>query len=165
MRLSCGDQLFEGLVREGGGELVVSLNGQPFRLSVTPCGEGVYLVRHGARTATLHLVRDGSKVHLFWEGAAYTLSEAQEARRSAARHDKGALEAPMPGRVSAVKVQPGQAVARGEELLVVEAMKMENALRAPRAGVVRAVHVGVGEMVAPGRPLVEIDEVAGSAGR
>jgi biotin carboxyl carrier protein len=64
-----------------------------------------------------------------------------------------------------VKVQPGQAVARGEELLVVEAMKMENALRAPRAGVVRAVHVGVGEMVAPGRPLVEIDEVAGSAGR
>jgi 3-methylcrotonyl-CoA carboxylase alpha subunit len=56
-----------------------------------------------------------------------------------------------------VKAVPGQRVARGEELLVVEAMKMENALRAPRDGVVRAVHVSVGEMVAPGRALVEIE--------
>jgi biotin carboxyl carrier protein len=62
----------------------------------------------------------------------------------------------MPGRVSAVKVKAGDAVAKGQELLVVEAMKMENALRAPHAGVVRAVHAHVGEMVAPGRPLVEI---------
>ena len=69
----------------------------------------------------------------------------------------GALEAPMPGRVTAVKAEPGQRVERGEELLVVEAMKMENALRAPRGGVVRAVHVTAGEMVAPGRPLVEIE--------
>jgi 3-methylcrotonyl-CoA carboxylase alpha subunit len=165
MRLRCGDQLFEGQVREAGGELAVSLNGEPLRLSVEPCGEGVYLVRHGARAGTLHLVRDGSSVHLFWDGVAYTLSEAREAGRAAARHDHGALEAPMPGRVSAVKVRPGQPVVRGEELLVVEAMKMENALRAPRDGVVRAVHVGVGEMVAPGRPLLEIDEAAGRAGR
>jgi 3-methylcrotonyl-CoA carboxylase alpha subunit len=49
-------------------------------------------------------------------------------------------------------------VRKGEELLVVEAMKMENALRAPRDGVVRAVHVGVGEMVAPGRALVELED-------
>ena len=42
----------------------------------------------------------------------------------------------MPGRVIAVKVAPGQAVVKGEEVLVVEAMKMENALRAPRDGVV-----------------------------
>ena len=63
----------------------------------------------------------------------------------------------MPGRVAAVKVAPGQRVARGEELLVVEAMKMENALRAPGAGVVRAVHAALGDMVAPGRPLVEIE--------
>jgi biotin carboxyl carrier protein len=65
----------------------------------------------------------------------------------------------MPGRVTAVKVKPSQTVTRGEELLVVEAMKMENALRAPHDGVVRAVHVGVGDMVGPGRPLVEIEAV------
>ena len=63
----------------------------------------------------------------------------------------------MPGRVAAVRATPGQAVKKGEEILVVEAMKMENALRAPRDGVVRAVHVAVGDMVAPGRPLVELE--------
>ena len=52
--------------------------------------------------------------------------------RPAHRHDPGALEAPMPGRVAAVNVSAGQRVAKGEELLVVEAMKMENALRAPQ---------------------------------
>jgi biotin carboxyl carrier protein len=70
----------------------------------------------------------------------------------------------MPGRVSAVKVEPGERVAKGQELVVVEAMKMENALRAPHAGVVRAVHARAGDMVAPGRALVEIDE-SGEGGR
>ena len=63
----------------------------------------------------------------------------------------------MPGRVTAVKVKPSQRVSRGEELLVVEAMKMENALRAPHDGVVRAVHAAVGDMVGPGRSLVDIE--------
>jgi 3-methylcrotonyl-CoA carboxylase alpha subunit len=63
----------------------------------------------------------------------------------------------MPGRVVAVKVAPGARVAKGAELLVVEAMKMENALRAPRDGTVRAVHAAVGDMVGPGRPLVELE--------
>jgi biotin carboxyl carrier protein len=63
----------------------------------------------------------------------------------------------MPGRVAAVNVSVGQRVAKGEELLVVEAMKMENALRAPRDGVVRAVHVSAGDAVVPGRALVELE--------
>jgi biotin carboxyl carrier protein len=70
----------------------------------------------------------------------------------------GALEAPMPGRVIKLGVEVDQTVEKGDEILVVEAMKMENALRAPRAGRVTAVHTRVGEMVAPGRALVELDE-------
>jgi biotin carboxyl carrier protein len=63
----------------------------------------------------------------------------------------------MPGRVSAVKVAPGQAVTKGQELLVIEAMKMENALRAPRDGRVKHVRVRLGEMVGPGLVLVELE--------
>jgi len=55
-------------------------------------------------------------------------------------------------------VETGQDVEKGQEVLVVEAMKMENALRAPRAGRVGAIHARVGDMVAPGRVLVEIEE-------
>jgi 3-methylcrotonyl-CoA carboxylase alpha subunit len=100
---------------------------------------------------------------LSWDGVSYKLAVEQEGGRRAERHDRGALEAPMPGRVSALRVAPGTRVRKGEELLVVEAMKMENALRAPRDGVVRAVHASVGDMVAPGRPLVEIDEEGGGS--
>jgi biotin carboxyl carrier protein len=63
----------------------------------------------------------------------------------------------MPGRVIKVSVTAGQTVSRGDEVLVVEAMKMENALRAPRDGTVRSVAVSVGDMVSPGVVLVELE--------
>jgi 3-methylcrotonyl-CoA carboxylase alpha subunit len=158
MRLRCGDELFEVQLKEAKGEWEAVVNGEPLRLSLRPLAEGRWLVQHGGLPATLHFARDGATLHLFWDGVAYRLVEAREGARPAARHDGGTLEAPMPGRVSAVKVAVGQQVTKGEELLVVEAMKMENALRAPRDGVVRAVHVSTGDMVAPGRALVEIGD-------
>ena len=63
----------------------------------------------------------------------------------------------MPGKVIAVRVEVGQEVVLGQELLVIEAMKMENALRAPRAGRVKSVLARAGEMVSPGAVLVELE--------
>jgi acetyl/propionyl-CoA carboxylase alpha subunit len=69
----------------------------------------------------------------------------------------GALHAPMPGTVLRVDVQEGQAVAAGEPLVVLEAMKMELAVSAPAAGTVTAVLVAAGDLVARGQALVELD--------
>ena len=157
MRLRCGDQHHDVEVRPGTGELEVRLAGRALRFALEPAGPGVFVVRTGSRASTLHLARDGPVVHLAWEGVAYAMVEEREGAAPARRSEPSALEAPMPGRVSAVKVSPGQRVAKGEELVVVEAMKMENALRAPADGVVRAVHVAAGDAVAPGRPLVELE--------
>jgi 3-methylcrotonyl-CoA carboxylase alpha subunit len=63
--------------------------------------------------------------------------------------------APMPGRVLAVDVAPGQTVAEGDRLLVLEAMKMEHRLTARSGGTVKAVHVSTGDQVADGMMLVE----------
>jgi 3-methylcrotonyl-CoA carboxylase alpha subunit len=153
--LRCGHELFEPVVRESANGFDVSVGGETFRFSLVAETPGVFVLK-GSRTVRFHVAREGGTAHLFWEGVAYELTEEREGTRPARRHDTGALEAPMPGRVAAVRAEPGQRVKKGEELLVVEAMKMENALRAPRDGVVRAVHVTVGEMVAPGRPLLEI---------
>jgi 3-methylcrotonyl-CoA carboxylase alpha subunit len=68
----------------------------------------------------------------------------------------GSIKAPMPGRVLAVDVTPGQAVAEGERLIVLEAMKMEHRLVARVGGTVQTVHVAVGDQVADGMMLVEI---------
>jgi len=66
----------------------------------------------------------------------------------------GSLVAPMPGIVLRVQVAPGDLVAARDELLVLEAMKMEHRIVAPRAGTVAAVHVAAGETVAAGALLV-----------
>ena len=157
MRLRCGEQAFDVQVSGASDALVGRVDGHEVRFTLEPAGPGVFVVRTGDRVSTLHLARDGTTVHLSWDGVAHALVEEREGTRAGHRHDSGALEAPMPGRVAAVRVAPGQRVAKGDELLVVEAMKMENALRAPREGVVRAVHASVGEMVGPGRPLVELE--------
>ena len=100
-------------------------------------GHGTFVLLDGERRRVFHCVRDGATIHLFWDGVAYRLEEQKEGARAAHRRDKAGLEAPMPGKVIAVKASPGQAVKKGDEVLVVEAMKMENALRAPRDGTSR----------------------------
>lgn len=65
------------------------------------------------------------------------------------------LVAPLPGLVKKVTVQPGQRVASGDTLLVIEAMKMDNALRASRDGVVETVYAVEGHQVAHGAPLLK----------
>jgi propionyl-CoA carboxylase alpha chain/3-methylcrotonyl-CoA carboxylase alpha subunit len=85
------------------------------------------------------------------------MEEADEEGPSGHRAPSGALEAPMPGKIIAVRVGVGDRVARGDEVLVVEAMKMENAVRAPRDGVVKAIRVNVGDTVAAGHVLAELE--------
>lgn len=71
--------------------------------------------------------------------------------------DADALCAPMPATVTAVAVEPGAAVAAGDTLIRLEAMKMELAIRAPAGGRITAVHCAVGDLVQPGRPLVTLE--------
>ena len=64
------------------------------------------------------------------------------------------LVSPLPGVVIQVAVQPGQSVSAGDELLVIEAMKMNNRIRSPRNGTVGEVLVEVGQQVSHGMPLL-----------
>ena len=68
----------------------------------------------------------------------------------------GGIKAPLPGVVKSIAVRPGQQVAAGDELLVIEAMKMDNVIRATRAGTVGTIHVTEGRQVAHGEPLLDL---------
>jgi 3-methylcrotonyl-CoA carboxylase alpha subunit len=61
----------------------------------------------------------------------------------------------MPGKVIALMVQAGAKVARGQPLLVMEAMKMEHTISAPADGEVAAIRHAVGDQVAEGAQLIE----------
>ncbi len=67
------------------------------------------------------------------------------------------IRAPMPGKVLDVKARPGQAVKRGDALVVMEAMKMEHTLTAPRDGKVAEVAAVAGSQTAEGVVLVKLE--------
>ena len=62
----------------------------------------------------------------------------------------------MPGRVAHVLVEVGDAVQRGEPLMIIEAMKMEHTVTAPVDGIVDAVRFGVGDLVEEGAELIAL---------
>ncbi len=67
-----------------------------------------------------------------------------------------AIVAPMPGNINAVKVTGGQSVKKGDVLIILEAMKMENEIVAPKDGKVGQIFVQKGATVETGAPLVEV---------
>jgi len=77
-------------------------------------------------------------------------------RRAGAVEDASIIRAAVPGKILAVSVEPGSVVRRGQGLLVLEAMKMENTIMAVADGAVAKVHVTPGALVAKGDLLVEL---------
>lgn len=67
------------------------------------------------------------------------------------------MRSPMPGKVIAILVRPGDQVSAGDEVCVVEAMKMEQSIRAYRDGVVKTVHVQPMDSVRANDPLIELE--------
>ncbi len=131
-----------GVVRDSclliGGEVQAELDGAPMAATV---------------------VRDGEVLHVFHEGGHWRL-EIYDPLAAAEAHEAapGGLGAPMPGKIAAVHVKPGDAVARGQPLIVVEAMKMEHTIAAPADGTVAQVRFKTGDQVAEGEVLVVISE-------
>jgi biotin carboxyl carrier protein len=89
-------------------------------------------------------------------GAGVSASPLPAAERARAPAGGGidALKAPMPGLILELNVKPGDSVQRGQQVAVLEAMKMHNFIGAPRAGVIDEVCVAVGQAVGHGEAIV-----------
>jgi biotin carboxyl carrier protein len=126
--------------------------------SLSAEGEQVVVVDDGERRRRVFVAGSGPRRQVFVDGEVYELTVGAESggRRRAARSGSDLLEAPMPARVTAIVVVPGQQVRKGDILLKLEAMKMELAVRAPRDGVVKSIACRAGELVQPGVGLMEL---------
>ena len=85
-------------------------------------------------------------------------AEAKPAAKPAAPAAAGSItiSAPMPGNINDVRVSVGQAVKKGDDLIILEAMKMENEIKAPQDGTVASVNVTKGATVNTGDVLVTL---------
>ena len=132
---------------------VVRIEGETFLVRA----EGRRIRVEGAPGGIAWVVSAGDVRWVYYDGCVYELEEQHAGRRRGSRH-QGSLSAPMPATVRQIRVGPGDAVRRGDTLIVLEAMKMELPVRSPRDATVVAVKCREGELVQPGVPLLELDE-------
>ncbi len=100
-------------------------------------------------------VRTAQGVSVLWDADLH-FALPDPLARSRASMGAGAIEAPMPGQITEVRVAPGADVVEGQRLVTLEAMKMEHVLRAPRAGTVAEVRVNVGDQVEAGTMILSL---------
>ena len=135
---------------EGTPSRQLLVDGRPTVLQLRTAGRGQWSLGLGGDRWEAEVVDERTR-HI------RSLTAGADASRGPA-----ALKAPMPGLVVRVLVEPGQEVAAGAGVVVLEAMKMENELKAPATGVVGTVRVRPGEPVEKGQVLVELRERSAS---
>lgn len=170
-RLRVGDRSHDVEVRAAGrtGAWTVVVDGSEHQVEVLPGGyrvDGMDL--HLAIDFALGQVRMGPAPMPTATEPAQTLPFAVEewvpANAASAGLASGTtrIRAPMSGRLMELRVRPGMAVAKGDVLFVLEAMKMQNEVRSPAAGVVAGVHAQPGETLDAERVVVEVGPVSPS---
>jgi acetyl/propionyl-CoA carboxylase alpha subunit len=144
----------------------ITLNGQPFAWNIVPLGGGHYHVLHQGKSYNAELLSADYEAKTFVLRLNGQRIELQAKDRfdqlldrmglsSATAAKVNELKAPMPGLIVDIRVQPGQTVQKGDPLLVLEAMKMENILKAPTDGVVGSIRVDLRANVTKGQVLVQ----------
>jgi acetyl/propionyl-CoA carboxylase alpha subunit len=146
--------------RTANGAVTVLVDGRPREVSVATAGRFTSLIVDG-RVHDLGLLGKGPSFLVEWgafAAEAELVSGTVAAAATEARRPQGPARvvAPMPGKVVRVLVAPGQEVASGQSLVVVEAMKMENEMRSPQAGRVLELPAREGQAVDAGALLAVV---------
>lgn len=169
-RVTLNDKPFvvEVKMLDEGGLLVVKVADQSYTMKPTLAEDGSWIVNDTAadylvkvlkRTGkTLSLEINGQEHEIEWERI--RKQEAEKKAPSTAQGGQrvtGGVYPPMPGKITEVRVNAGDAVKSGQTVCILEAMKMFNELKADASGTVKEVNVEVGTMVTPTDLLVLIE--------
>jgi 3-methylcrotonyl-CoA carboxylase alpha subunit len=119
--------------------------------------EGLLALRLDHRTFKARAVRAGDDWHVFAAGEHRRLALKSALPKEQGTARAGSLAAPMPGRIVQIMSRAGEAVKKGQALLILEAMKMEHTITAPADGVVKEIHFGAGEQVLEGAELITLE--------
>ncbi len=106
------------------------------------------------------IAKNGDIRFIHLDGEDYEIQRVSEATEDfgEAEEDLGSLSSPMPGRIVKLLVKIGDWVKKGQDVIVVEAMKMENKIAAPFDGMVTKIFFPEGDQIEANVPLIEIEE-------
>jgi biotin carboxyl carrier protein len=144
------------LTRAQGGA-TLWLDGRRHQASLRPVGRA-YELSLDDRVERIWLVVEHDTVHVHALGRAWRVEVVDPVERELrAAEQADVATAPMPGMVCSAAVEPGDRVTVGQQLLVIESMKMQNEIVAWRTGTVAGVHVQVGETFDRGATLLTLE--------
>lgn len=158
---------FEIDVKTVGERTFVRIEDRDYEVEVRQPEPNTYVILHGNKIyeSRVHVSghsRDSFEVNLRRHSYAVTLSDPKRLRGStdSIKHHHGAAEivAPMPGKIVKVSVEVGMQVEKGQGIIVVEAMKMQNEMKAPRTGHVTSISVSPSDTVNAGDVLAVIED-------
>ena len=143
----------------------VNVNGKLYEVDFeSVSGQPVYSLILDGKSHESYIARGDENWQVLLRGRLYpiTVEDEREKRLRAAAGGSVAesgefiLKAPMPGLVVAVPVSEGQQIKKGQVILILESMKMQNELKAPRDGTVQRVKVKAGESVEQKQTLLSV---------
>ena len=143
----------------------ISVDGVTYEMDFMQVGDQpVYSLVVNGESVEAHVYPNEDLWQVLFRGTLFTarVEDEREKRLRAAmagrvaEHEEFHLKAPMPGMVVSIPVQEGQMVGRGDVLVILESMKMQNELRSPRAGTVSRVRVQAGARVEKKETLLSV---------
>jgi biotin carboxyl carrier protein len=143
----------------------VSINGQTYQVDFEAVsGQPVYSLLLDGKSHEAYVRESDEGWQVLLRGRLYPVSvvDEREKRLRAAAGGEVAetgefhLKAPMPGLIVAILIEEGQAVKKGQVLLILESMKMQNELKSPRDGVIQRIKVKTGESVEQKQSLLDV---------
>jgi len=121
-----------------------------------------FKIYHSGRLVSCYATEDANNIYVFIEGNSFHFEKVNEEEDFSSESSNNAnrleVKAPMPGSVVKVVVGPGQEVAEGDALIIVEAMKMETSLFSTISGTVSEVNVKEGEQVDSSKVLIVVEK-------
>jgi len=150
-------------VTGGAGRYTLVIEGATVTVDARQTVEGIWSILWDGASYVADVTEQDGVYVVDVKGERYAIRVEEETRyiirtRGAQGNVPGqVLKAPMPGKVTLIEVAVGQAVAPGDGLIVLEAMKMENEFKAQVAGTVKEIRVAAGQAVNPGDVLLVIE--------
>ncbi|MCH7698947.1 MAG: hypothetical protein IH865_08430 [Chloroflexi bacterium] len=167
-KLTLGGEEHELEVEEQDGSFIVKLDGESYPIELERMGESArYSLLLDKKPYDVFAEEGPNAVHIVIGSRSFAIttpgplrgrrSEGEPADLDAdTEGEEWVLTSPMAGVVQDVMVEPGDEVEKGQVVMVIEAMKMQNDLHTRRAGTVKAVYVSVGERVEQGTKLLVV---------
>jgi propionyl-CoA carboxylase alpha chain len=152
-----GEDIITEYLRNRDGGFNYDVGGQSGEARVIRSGDGRIELEIDGVQRTLSVISDGLRHWVQSATGEVRLVEIPRFPEPEREHVAGGYSAPMPGRIVAVNVEPGQRVSAGQVLIILEAMKMEHLITCTEDGTVTEVRVAAGAQVEAGQVLLVVD--------